>query len=980
MPPPPGSPRPPRPRRTTGLALVLLALLPTMAAAERLPFRQYRNSDGLPQSQVLSLLQDRRGEIWTGTYTGSARFDGARFHPFLGGRDLPSDYVWAIAEDPATGDLWVVADHALLRVSPSDLSKAAEIFGPLVPPPSDSPIRDLMVDRRGVLWAATQRGGLVVREKGTFRALPGPELEADTASVLAEGAPGEILMGTVDGIFRAAGNRLVRWRDEKGPWNETVRLLASIPGGLVLGTATESWRIAGSGAATPLRSPTGEPIPAARAALVDRRGRLWLGTESGLWSGSPAGPLVRIGIGEGMPSERIYALLEDRDGNVWIGTDNGLVRHPGPLFRTWLAADGLTDESVWSVGSDPEGRVLVGTRSGVFRVDDGKVAPLPGGAPLAGRMIRAIGSTPSGTTWFGTRNDGLLGIGPDGWRQFAPPEFPGSRVYDIFVDREGATWVGTQAGVARIDAAGAVRFWRRDDGLPSETIWMVGQAPDGRILATGDRGLAVLDGDRWIVPPELSLFAGRASRSFAFQKDGTLWVGTNGRGVYRRPPGGEWENLRAGSGPSDDFVWGICVDARDRVWIGTNHGLDRFDGARWANISERDGLVADEIAVNGLHASPDGAVWVGFGGGAGVTRFDPEPGLPEPKPPLVRVVSVVTSGGRTLTAPRRVELPWDERDVTFSWIGVTFRDEGRVRYRVFLEGYDRQREAPTAERSVRYTNLPPRNYRFTVEAAGADGAWSREPATVELVILPPFWMTWWFRLLALAAAAAALFALGAWRLRRVFRQQALLEGQVRERTRTLEEKMTVIEDLKKKYEVLSTTDSLTGLANRRFFLERIGEEIGRARRRGEGIGLVLIDLDHFKAVNDRHGHQAGDDVLVAVARLLEEWFRSYDLVARWGGEEFIVAFLGSDRAGALDRMERLRQHVAGRSFVADGNEVRLTLSAGFVWHDFGRMPSTAFDDIARSADQRLYRAKEEGRNRIVSSGENGGGGEPFPAP
>ncbi|WP_217915816.1 GGDEF domain-containing protein [Miltoncostaea marina] len=157
---------------------------------------------------------------------------------------------------------------------------------------------------------------------------------------------------------------------------------------------------------------------------------------------------------------------------------------------------------------------------------------------------------------------------------------------------------------------------------------------------------------------------------------------------------------------------------------------------------------------------------------------------------------------------------------------------------------------------------------------------------------------------------------------------------------------------------LATTDGLTGLANRRVFHERLAGEAARARRAGRPLSLVMIDLDHFKAVNDTHGHQAGDEVLRAMATRLRETSRAGDVVARFGGEEMAWLLPDAAWADALEAAERLRSRIRGEPVGAAG---RVTASLGVAEMD-GRGP----EDLVRRADLALYRAKAGGRDRCVA--------------
>ncbi len=159
----------------------------------------------------------------------------------------------------------------------------------------------------------------------------------------------------------------------------------------------------------------------------------------------------------------------------------------------------------------------------------------------------------------------------------------------------------------------------------------------------------------------------------------------------------------------------------------------------------------------------------------------------------------------------------------------------------------------------------------------------------------------------------------------------------------------------------ATTDPLTGLMNRRAFLSALEVERQRTKRHGYPLWLLMVDVDHFKRVNDRHGHSAGDDVLVSLARLLNAQLRQVDMVGRWGGEEFVVALSGADEAGARTAAERLRQAVAAMKVTDQlGNQLHVTISIGASCLLDGDTP----ERLINRADRLMYQAKAGGRNRV----------------
>ena len=161
---------------------------------------------------------------------------------------------------------------------------------------------------------------------------------------------------------------------------------------------------------------------------------------------------------------------------------------------------------------------------------------------------------------------------------------------------------------------------------------------------------------------------------------------------------------------------------------------------------------------------------------------------------------------------------------------------------------------------------------------------------------------------------------------------------------------------------LATTDSLTGLHNRRTITARMNEELARGARYGTPVSVLLCDIDHFKSVNDSFGHNAGDEVLRAVSRCFEEAVREVDLVGRWGGEEFLVVLPETGLAGAEVLAGRIRDGVRALGPFPAGPE-RVTVSVGVTQYAIG----ADLEQVVRKADEALYRAKENGRDRVELS-------------
>jgi diguanylate cyclase (GGDEF)-like protein len=161
-------------------------------------------------------------------------------------------------------------------------------------------------------------------------------------------------------------------------------------------------------------------------------------------------------------------------------------------------------------------------------------------------------------------------------------------------------------------------------------------------------------------------------------------------------------------------------------------------------------------------------------------------------------------------------------------------------------------------------------------------------------------------------------------------------------------------------EFRATHDSLTGLLNRPAILEVLGKELSRARRTQTPLSVVMADIDHFKQINDVYGHAAGDQVLRQAAQRITSSIRQYDHCGRYGGEEFLVVLPGCDRSSARDIAERLRHNVCKSDIPIEDKAVRVTLSLGLAEYRQGQ----DVDALIKEADAALYRAKQQGRNRV----------------
>jgi diguanylate cyclase (GGDEF)-like protein len=262
-----------------------------------------------------------------------------------------------------------------------------------------------------------------------------------------------------------------------------------------------------------------------------------------------------------------------------------------------------------------------------------------------------------------------------------------------------------------------------------------------------------------------------------------------------------------------------------------------------------------------------------------------------------------------------------------------------------------------------------------VQAAHPHGPWSAQIARIDFDIAPHLWQRPWGWLLMLAAAALGVQQLLQRRLRRAHQNELRLRDLVEQRTADLRlqaqrlqdtdrEKNQLMQQLRQQAEAFerqAREDALTGLANRRAFDELLAYEFARAGRSEQPLCVALVDLDHFKRINDELSHAAGDAVLRAVADRMRQLCREIDTVARWGGEEFALLLPNTRLSDALAVCERVRAGVERLELNAIAPGLRITISIGLSSHE----GHADYDRMLSQADAALYAAKQSGRNRVA---------------
>ncbi|MBE7212773.1 MAG: diguanylate cyclase, partial [Gluconacetobacter diazotrophicus] len=390
----------------------------------------------------------------------------------------------------------------------------------------------------------------------------------------------------------------------------------------------------------------------------------------------------------------------------------------------------------------------------------------------------------------------------------------------------------------------------------------------------------------------------------------------------------------------------LLTDHRGWIWVGTARGVSVFDGTRWVSVDDNTGLASNDVNQGGLREDPDGTIWIATSTGLS-HLLKPEKLFADPN---VRVV--VTSaqiGGHAATG----RLPFSEEPLEISFGTTSYARENSVVFRYRLSGVDKD-WATTASGVVRYPFLPPGHHVLEVVGYDELSRRSSEPIRMPVGMAFPWWRQWWFELGCVLAAVLLFQGMMQLRLRLAFARQTELR-------RLVEEATAEMRAAQEQLRFQAEHDTLTGLLTRNEIERRLAARLDRQGPDREVI-VALMDVDHFKAINDGYGHLGGDDVLRSLGMLVQGALRDGEEAGRYGGEEILVVLDDNDGRGA-ERILTLHRLIRGTSFTAAGQALRVTCSAGVAWARQG----DAWETLIGRADEALYDAKHGGRDRVVEA-------------
>ena len=959
--------------RSYAFFTALWLLLSSSGVAQRFTFQSFAQRDGLHNLNFNCLLQESNGSLLACTEFGLYRYDGSRFElvPTVEGSSSP--LIQGIAQDLA-GRIWVSTPQRLLyldgsgvhEVGPPGQNLKIDLRTSLVVTPGD-PSQVYFMSQHRLMKAHTLDGGrswqiLEAFDQATLVRYP---VLGNIHNAYPD-RQGYLWVGCGDEICETGHGGVTRWGRADGvPADEWSALLEDRHGNLwargnhhIVRLGKHAAKFVSeekdmAAAVLELRSP---------CLVEDPQGRVLTNTANGLarWS---QGSWTVFTKANGLPGGLIQTMIFDRQGSLWFdGGKAGLQRWIGyDEWEGWTADDGLSSSLVWSILRGAGGRLWVGTELDLELLEttlSGRELHRIGG-DLHVRRVQSIGETSDKHLWIGTDDGSIVEYDPAlGSSKVVSRE---RNVYQVLVDREDRIWVPTATGLFWIDQSGGGRVLRSPprEVVPATRFFRAVEDGSGGLIFTSDEGVFRFAKQRWSHIQLPASFKPGYNTQIALGKGGTLWItGTSPSLLQVRIEGDEAREISAVSVPTlaSANVYLMASDLRGWVWVGTDSGIDVFNGTEWRHAGAEDGLIWNDTDTGAFFADSDGSLWIGTSGGLS-HLLHPEHLFAEK--PLELQLSQAKLGGVELKRGERSAVNWGHYPLTFHFASPDFARGHAIRYRYQLSGVD---DVPqeTEDHDIRYSFVPDGRHRLTVTAVDEGDHRVSEEQVLEFSIDPPWWRTPWF--FAIAGIGGALLIISAWRWsnRAALARRYALERQVRERTRELEEKNASLLDARAALMEQATRDSLTGILNRGAIYALLQQEIERARRDDQSLVAVMADVDHFKRINDVYGHQCGDLVLREVTQRLRSAIRTYDSLGRYGGEEFLIIIPGLGDAESVRLIERIRKIIEEESFLCGEASLQVTCSFGVAWLGVG----DDLEALIHAADQALYQAKANGRNRV----------------
>lgn len=754
--------------------------------------RVWQSQDGLPEANVQALAQTPDGYLWVGTTGGLARFDGEKFTVF-NRQTTPAFTVDGIAS--------------------------------------------LLVAKNGALWIGTFGGGLVCYHNGDFRHFPtGHGFTLGFVRSIVEDDRGTLFVGTYGGLFRMDAGRMIRYTSSISQLKDSsIFAMVKDRNGAVWIGATTLVRIK-DGKTTSYPS-SGLPAQTLiRTMVVDDRNVLWVGTTAGLFSSVLSGDdspihfsrvaavhgavrslflfrdgrlwvgssdqgnfllsgrtLVPLRTPTAFPSNAVFGVLQDRNGSYWVGTQAGLIRlvHPATsIIFLPKSADSVSQ----TITNDPHGHLWVASTK-LYDVLNGKarMVEIPG---LKRVRVVTVLRDREGVLWLGTFDQGVYEL-RDGRLTHLPVQEGLRDIRAMLESRDGTVWVAGGSGIRRfVHGQLEPEHTASGDSPRISGVHALFEDSTGSLWIGADQGLYVWHDNKLETNAATRAIQDVPVWAIHQENNGTLWVGTNGRGLYRWK-GGKVDSLDPSATTLPSKIYSILQTHDGEIWISGSTGVYAVSSQKlnaFADDPRQEPSARLYTALSGQYTTQmfgglqpagaiteDGTLW--FPSLYGPVQITPnqQDSTRRVPPIVIRSVSV---NGREVSFDSLRDLDAASTRLDIQYGAIDLLPQADLRFRYKLDGFDDQWNEAGTIRTASYTNLPPGHYTFRVSVYNIEAPHEHSEATLTIYRRPPYYRTWWFYL---GCCVALLGVVGLFHFIRTRQLTERFRGVIEERNRVARE-------------------------------------------------------------------------------------------------------------------------------------------------------------------------------------------------
>jgi len=835
----------------------------------KLEFEHLTTKDGLSQSTVSCILQDSKGFMWFGTQDGLNKYDGYTFTIYQHDPDNPesitSSVIFEITED-SRGNLWIGTENGLDLFDrannrfihyQTNTNDQSILIG--------NDIRAIYEDSRNNLWLGTMGGGLILFDRENEKFIRYQHNESDPNSLSSndinsvfEDSRKNLWIGSMQGdldLFNRENEVFQQYYYNRKTGNSVLNIAGDRNGYLWVCTYRNglyklNYTNNGEFEFIEYLHDDNDVNSISSNAIFkvfeDSQGRFWVGTENeglNLFDRENNRFIhyrIDPSIDNGLNNNSIWSINEDNAGNLWLGTYAGglnMIPRYGRNFNNYksnpLDMNSLSHNSVTCFFEDSKNNLWIGTDGGglnLFNRERGTFTHYDReNSNISSNAVLSVLEDSRGNLWIGTWEGGLNLFDREhrNFIQYTNENsgLASNTIYSILEDKRGVLWVATFFGGLNYydrNSNTFISYTSENNNLSDSYIKVVTEDPYGNLWMGGSLGLNLFTPESKMFylytsdeADDKSISPGAIS-SILCASDSVLWIGTTGGLNKFDRKNQSFIQYHVRDGLPNDVIKGIREDEEGNLWLSTNKGLSRLNPETgiFTNFDISDGLQGNEFYQCSHYKSKSGELF--FGGVNGFTSFYPNNLIDNTYiPPVIITDFLIFSkpvgiGGDSplkahISEVEEIRLSYRHSVFSFEFAALNYIASRKNQYAYKLDGFDQDWNYIGTKHTATYTNIDPGRYIFRVKGSNNNGIWNEEGVSVKLLIIPPFWQTWWFRTISISFIILSLSFIYYLRVTQVSRRNIILAKQVEVRTKEINEQNLILVN---QAEELNSTNTL----------------------------------------------------------------------------------------------------------------------------------------------------------------------------